>query len=59
MTEGLHQLGETNRQVVGFAEQLEKLQSVLHNPKQRGVLGEYYLESVLQNVLPPDQFEMQ
>ena len=59
VTEGLHQLGETNRQVVGFAEQLEKLQSVLQNPKQRGVLGEYYLESVLQNVLPPDQFEMQ
>jgi len=59
VTEGLGKLGETNRQVVGFAEQLKQLQSVLQNPKQRGVLGEYYLENVLQNVLPPDCFKMQ
>lgn len=59
VTEGLTKLGETNRQVVGFAEQLKQLQDVLKNPKQRGILGEYYLESVLQNVLPPGSFEMQ
>lgn len=59
VTEGLTKLGETNRQVVGFAEQLKQLQDVLKNPKQRGVLGEYYLESVLQNVLPPGSFKMQ
>lgn len=29
------------------------------NPKQRGVLGEYYLSQVLENVLPPDRFELQ
>lgn len=59
VTEGLTKLGETNRQVVGFTEQLRQLQDVLKNPKQRGVLGEYYLESVLQNVLPPGSFKMQ
>ncbi len=59
VTEGLTKLGETNRQVVGFAEQLKKLQDVLQNPKQRGILGEYYLETVLQNVLPPGSFQMQ
>lgn len=59
VTEGLARLGETNRQVVGFAEQLKKLQDTLTNPKQRGVLGEYYLEAVLQNVLPPDAYKMQ
>jgi len=59
VTEGLTKLGETNKQVVGFAEQLRQLQDVLKNPKQRGVLGEYYLESVLQNVLPPGSFQMQ
>ncbi len=59
VTEGLTRLGETNRQVVGFAEQLKQLQDVLKNPKQRGILGEYYLETVLQNVLPPGSFEMQ
>lgn len=50
---------ETNKQVVGFAEQLKQLQDVLKNPKQRGVLGEYYLETVLQNVLPPESYQMQ
>src|SRR3989344_984263 len=50
---------ETNRQVVGVAEQLRSLQNVLQNPKQRGVLGEYYLETVLKNVLPPGAFQLQ
>src|SRR3989344_1439629 len=50
---------ETNRQVVGVAEQLRSLQNVLQNPKQRGVLGEYYLETVLKNVLPPGSFQLQ
>ena len=59
VTEGLTKLGETNRQVIGFAEQLKQLQDVLKNPKQRGILGEYYLETVLQNVLPPGSFKMQ
>jgi DNA recombination protein RmuC len=31
----------------------------LQNPKQRGVLGEYYLEQILKNVLPPGSFELQ
>jgi DNA recombination protein RmuC len=59
VTTRLTELGETNRQVVGFAEQLKQLQDVLKNPKQRGILGEYYLETVLQNVLPPGSFQMQ
>jgi len=59
ITERLTKLDETNRQVVGFADQLKNLQDILKNPKQRGVLGEYYLETVLQNVLPPKSFQMQ
>lgn len=59
VSEELAKLGETNRQVIGFAEQLKQLQDVLKNPKQRGILGEYYLETVLQNVLPPGSFQMQ
>ena len=53
VTERLTKLDETNRQVVSFADQLKRLQDTLNNPKQRGVLGEYYLETVLKNVLPP------
>ncbi len=59
VTERLVKLDETNKQVINFADQLRDLQDVLTNPKQRGVLGEYYLETVLKNVLPPGSFQMQ
>ncbi|MEO8637457.1 MAG: DNA recombination protein RmuC [Candidatus Taylorbacteria bacterium] len=59
VTQGLTKLDETNKQVVSFADQLQNLQDILKNPKQRGILGEYYLETLLKNVLPPGSFEMQ
>src|SRR3989344_3959003 len=59
VTERLTRLDETNKQVVNFADQLKSLQDILKNPKQRGILGEYYLETVLKNVLPPGSYEMQ
>ncbi len=59
VTEKLTRLDETNKQVVGFADQLQSLQDILKNPKQRGILGEYYLETVLKNVLPPGSYQMQ
>lgn len=59
VTEGLTKLDETNKQVVSFADQLQSLQDILKNPKQRGVLGEYYLEALLKNVLPPNSYKMQ
>jgi len=59
VTERLAKLDETNRRVVDVADELKTLQNVLQNPKQRGVFGEYYLESVLDNVLAPGQFQMQ
>tara|TARA_Y100000310_G_scaffold335427_1_gene417473 strand:- start:2966 stop:4042 length:1077 start_codon:yes stop_codon:yes gene_type:complete len=59
VTEELTHLKETNRQVVSFADQLQNLQDILQNPKRRGVLGEYYLETVLKNVLPPSTYQMQ
>jgi DNA recombination protein RmuC len=59
VTKGLTKLDETNRQVVSFADQLQNLQDILKNPKQRGILGEYYLETLLKNVLPPGNYQMQ
>jgi DNA recombination protein RmuC len=59
VTQGLTKLDETNRQVVSFADQLQSLQDILKNPKQRGILGEYYLETLLKNVLAPGQYQMQ
>jgi DNA recombination protein RmuC len=59
VTERLTKLDETNKRVVNVADELKTLQNVLQNPKQRGVLGEYYLQSVLENVLPPGGFHLQ
>ncbi|MCX6751779.1 MAG: DNA recombination protein RmuC [Candidatus Nomurabacteria bacterium] len=59
VTERLTRLDETNKQVISFADQLQSLQDILKNPKQRGILGEYYLETVLKNVLPPESYQMQ
>lgn len=59
VTERLTKLDETNRQVVGFADQLKNLQDILKNPKQRGILGEYYLEELLKNVFSPNQYQLQ
>lgn len=59
VTEKLTRLDETNKQVVNFTDQLQSLQDILKNPKQRGILGEYYLETLLKNVLPTGSYQMQ
>lgn len=59
VTQKLTELEKTNQQVGNVADELKVLQNVLSNPKQRGVLGEYYLNQVLENVLPPERFQLQ
>ncbi len=59
VTNQLARVDSTSKQVLGVTEKLESLESILKNPKQRGVLGEYYLETVLKNVLPPNSYQMQ
>lgn len=59
VSDRLAKLDETNRRVVDVADELKTLQNVLQNPKQRGIFGEYYLESVLSNILPVKNFKMQ
>lgn len=59
VSQRLTKLDETNRRVVDVADELKTLQNVLQNPKQRGVFGEYYLESVLTNMLPTKNYKMQ
>ncbi len=59
VTERLTKLDETNRRVIGVADELKSLQNVLQNPKQRGVLGEFYLEQILQNLLPASSYKLQ
>src|SRR3989344_4035816 len=59
ITQELTKVGEGQKQVMGVTDQLKSLQDILKNPKQRGVLGEYYLETVLKNVLPPGTYQTQ
>ncbi len=59
VTAELTNLVGTNKQVLSFADQLQNLQDILKNPKHRGILGEYYLETLLKNVFAPGQYQMQ
>ena len=59
MTGKLTEVGETNKQVINFASQMQSLENILKNPKQRGILGEYFLETLLGNILPPNSYKMQ
>lgn len=59
VTQKLTELDKTNKSVGDVAAELKSLQNVLQNPKQRGVLGEYYLEQILKDMLPPGTFLLQ
>ncbi len=59
ITTELTSVKEIGRQTQTYAEQLQSLQDLLKNPKQRGILGEYYLETTLKNVLPPGMYQIQ
>src|SRR5512146_1142066 len=59
VTEKLTKLEGTNKNVGDIAAELKTLQNVLQNPKQRGVIGEFYLEQILKNTLPPGTYQLQ
>lgn len=59
ITEELSSVKETNKQVLNFSEKMQSLEDILKNPKQRGILGEYFLETLLSHVLQPNQYKMQ
>lgn len=59
VTERLTKIDSTNTQILNYSEQLKSLENILKNPKQRGILGEYWLDSLLSQVLPPGQYQTQ
>ncbi|MCK5286002.1 MAG: DNA recombination protein RmuC [Candidatus Pacebacteria bacterium] len=59
ITEKMTEIKETNKQVFGMTEQLQNLEKVLKNQKQRGNLGEAGLDLILSNILPPTEYKMQ
>lgn len=59
ITKELTEVKETSKLVADYSSQLHDLQQILKNPKQRGVVGEYWLETLLGNVLNSSQYKMQ
>lgn len=59
ITEKLTKLDSTSQQVLDLKTPLQNLENILKNPKHRGILGEYQLDLVLKNVLPPSTYKRQ
>lgn len=59
VTRELGEVKKSSEQVIGFTEQLKNLQDILQNSKQRGALGEYFLEQTIENILPSENYEFQ
>ena len=55
----LTEVKATGREMLSFTDQLQALERTLKNPQRRGAVGEYVLEQVIANVLPPDAYTMQ
>jgi len=59
ITRELVEVKQGQKQVVNITDELKSLKDILKNPKQRGVLGEYYLETTLKNVFSPTDYQTQ
>ena len=59
VTSQLEKIHADHQHVKDVKDQLGKLTDVLANPKQRGVLGEYFLEALLEKVFQPNQYKLQ
>ena len=59
ITSEITKVQEGQKQMVTLNDQLKNLNDILKNTKTRGVLGEYYLETVLKDVLPPGAYQLQ
>ncbi len=57
ITEELFEVKKSSGKVADFAEGLKNLQDILQNSKQRGALGEYFLENTIKNILPVDSYQ--
>lgn len=59
ITQKLTELSSTNQEIKNIWGQLEWLEKILKNPKQRGNLGEYFLQELLENIFQEGQYALQ
>ncbi|MGZ3661043.1 MAG: DNA recombination protein RmuC [Bdellovibrionota bacterium] len=52
-------LEESSKRIYALGEGLQELRDVLKSPKLRGNMGEFFLEDLLRQILPPEHYSMQ
>lgn len=55
----LGQLQESTRSMIRIGQDISSLQDILKAPKLRGILGEFFLEELLRQLLPQDRYTLQ
>lgn len=55
----LGNLEESSKKIFDLGQGLQELKDILKNPKLRGNMGEFFLEDLLRQILPPDHYKMQ
>ncbi len=55
----LGELGQAAKEIRDLGQSVARLDEVLRAPKLRGGLGEFLLEDLLRQILPPDHYQMQ
>lgn len=55
----LGQMEESSKQIYQLGQGLQDLKDILKNPKLRGNMGEFFLEDLLRQILPPGHYTIQ
>lgn len=55
----LGNLEESSKKIFELGQGLQDLKDILKNPKLRGNMGEFFLEDLLRQILPPDHYKIQ
>jgi DNA recombination protein RmuC len=55
----LGQIEESNKKIFDLGQGLQELKDILKNPKLRGNMGEFFLEDLMRQILPPEHYRIQ
>ena len=58
MTAGIAELKATSEKIMQVSEEIGQLTDILKSPKLRGEFGEFELENMLKDLIPPEHYEI-
>ena len=58
MTAGIAELKATSEKIMQVSEEIGQLTDILRSPKLRGEFGEFELENMLKDLIPPEHYEI-